>query len=245
MTSTRHLPDSPGNWKESSVTALLDVASSSLSSSLAEMNIRGRVIRKKRAVGLIPLPGSTIPRESLDECVLRVQSALHQGSESFEGLPYCAFNGGRDAWVDVGNKRVGVSVLQAYLGLPAAECLHVGDQFLNTGNDYAARGCSPCAWITSPDETGYILRKILKYAGDIDVDPRPAEGDGRGGHKKVPSLEDMTRRSSLDATDPSVTADVATTPRSKEPGKVRMVVDVYTGEMLQAGVGSEKKKQKT
>ena len=112
----------------------------------------------------------------------------------------------------------------------------MGDQFLNTGNDYAARGCSPCAWITSPDETGYILRKILKYAGGIDVDPTDEGADETGAKPKVPSPTDMTRRSSLDATDPSVTTGV---------GSVRMVMDVYTGEFVQAGGGSGKKKQKT
>jgi hypothetical protein len=86
-------------------------------------------------------------------------------------LPYCVFNGGTDAWLDVGNKSVGVAALQAYLEVPAyymyiiicimykthllyakipikpmyipikptylqvpaANCLHVGDQFTNTG----------------------------------------------------------------------------------------------------------------
>lgn len=38
-------------------------------------------------------------------------------------------------------------VLQSYLGVPAVETLHIGDQFLNTGNDYAARDVSPCIWI--------------------------------------------------------------------------------------------------
>lgn len=48
-------------------------------------------------------------------------------------LPFCAFNGGRDAWVDVGNKRIGVEAMQIFLGLPPHKCLHVGDQFLKVG----------------------------------------------------------------------------------------------------------------
>jgi hypothetical protein len=67
--------------------------------------------------------------------------------------------------VDCGNKRVGVAILQSYLGVPNEETLHVGDQFLNTGNDFAARETSPCVWITSPDETTYILKSILRLAG--------------------------------------------------------------------------------
>ena len=77
-------------------------------------------------------------------------------------LPFCVFNGGKDAWLDVGNKKVGVEALQAYFGLNNDQCLHVGDQFLNTGNDLAARETCPCIWITSPRETEKILEHILK-----------------------------------------------------------------------------------
>ena len=59
-------------------------------------------------------------------------------------LHWCAFNGGLDAWVDVGNKAIGVEALQAYLDLEPSQGLHIGDQFLRTGNDVAARRCSPC-----------------------------------------------------------------------------------------------------
>lgn len=80
-------------------------------------------------------------------------------------LPICVFNGGRDAWLDVGNKKVGVEALQAFFGLDNHNCLHVGDQFLNTGNDLAARETCPCIWITSPRETEKILEHILKVMG--------------------------------------------------------------------------------
>ena len=181
LTSTKHLIESPANWSESSVTRLLDVAEESLKESVEQQNLRGRVIRKRRAVGLIPDPmGSSMSRESLDETVLRVQSVLYENSVSFRNLPYCAFNGGTDAWVDVGNKRVGVSVLQAYLGLQPKHCLHVGDQFLNTGNDFAARDCAPCTWITSPEETTFILKRLLAFGGGIDIDEE-LEKDGKTG----------------------------------------------------------------
>ena len=85
--------------------------------------MRARIIRKKRSVGLIPKEDEKLPREALDEAVLRIQTEL---DEAKVVLPFCAFNGGRDAWVDVGNKRVGVQVLQSYLGIPPEETLHVG-----------------------------------------------------------------------------------------------------------------------
>jgi IMP and pyridine-specific 5'-nucleotidase len=36
-------------------------------------------------------------------------------------------------WVDVGNKLIGVQVMQKWLGAGPGETLHVGDQFLGTG----------------------------------------------------------------------------------------------------------------
>lgn len=68
-----------------------------------------------------------IKREALDELVLRVTEALRSHSPRIT-LPYCVFNGGTDAWLDIGNKSVGVAALQAYLNIPAANSLHVGDQ---------------------------------------------------------------------------------------------------------------------
>ena len=65
------------------------------------------------------------------QLVLRAQEALTSGGAR---LPYCAFNGGSDAWVDVGNKRVGVTGLQRFLNAKPGACPHVGDQFLSTGN---------------------------------------------------------------------------------------------------------------
>ena len=100
-------------------------------------------------------------REALDELVLRVMESIRSVNPPVT-LPFCVFNGGKDAWLDVGNKKVGVEALQAYFGLNNDQCLHVGDQFLNTGNDLAARETCPCIWITSPRETEKILEHILK-----------------------------------------------------------------------------------
>lgn len=45
-------------------------------------------------------------------------------------LPFCAFNGGSDAWFDSGNKLIGVQILQNYLNTLPEETLHVGDQVI-------------------------------------------------------------------------------------------------------------------
>jgi IMP and pyridine-specific 5'-nucleotidase len=127
LTATKFLQDSPGNWSESDVQDLLDVAEAAASESLQDQAMRGRIIRKKRSVGLVPCSDQQIPREALDETVLRCQRQLqtmHNGSGP--RIPFCAFNGGRDIWVDVGNKRVGVEVLGAYMGVDPKETLHIG-----------------------------------------------------------------------------------------------------------------------
>ena len=70
-----------------------------------------------------------VKREALDELVLRVMDALRMHTPRIS-LPYCVFNGGTDAWLDIGNKRVGVEALQAFFKIPQANCLHVGDQVM-------------------------------------------------------------------------------------------------------------------
>lgn len=215
ITSTQHSPETPGNWDESSVQSLLDVAEATMKASLEEQNLRARLIRKKRAVGMIPKPKERIPREALDETVLRTQAELDRHAAI--DLPFCAFNGGRDAWVDVGNKRVGVQVLQSYLGVLPVETLHIGDQFLNTGNDYAARDVCPCVWITSPEETMYILKSILRLAGlssdgSIEVDEPEKQNDSskeKDKGDKAINFDELERRTSM-----------------------VQLMDVFTGEMI-------------
>ncbi len=231
MTSTRYLGlDSPANWPEADCTEILDLAEKSFKTSMEDQNLRARFIRKKRSVGLVPCGGDAppIPREALDETVLRVQDDLDKMMRSTQvktPLPYCAFNGGRDVWVDVGNKRVGVQILQSYLGVPAEETLHIGDQFLNTGNDYAARQTCPCIWITSPDETTYILKSILRLAGivpthhehkdsDVFLESSAAAVESKGSNVDFAELE---RRTSVVATMDVFTGELITKPATLIP----------------------------
>ena len=219
MISTKYISEAPGNWCDGEVASILDMAEISFHTSLQDQNMRARIIRKKRSVGLIPQVDEKIPREALDETVLRIQTELENTKVN---LPFCAFNGGTDAWVDVGNKRVGVQVLQSYLGIPAEETLHIGDQFLNTGNDFAARSVCPCVWITSPEETTYILKSILRLAGVplmalMENTPlAAASGDEK---KEETVVIDGNRRKSQ--------VDFAEAER-----RATLKMDVYTGEYI-------------
>lgn len=120
---------------ESQIQALLSVAESHLKARVLEMGIQDRVniLRKSRAVGVNPVSSSlpvsassslsstgslarssSLNREQLDELALSVQDELHRyqmmGGSDVGSIPFCAFNGGSDVWVDIGNKLIGVKV---------------------------------------------------------------------------------------------------------------------------------------
>jgi IMP and pyridine-specific 5'-nucleotidase len=162
-------------WSDTSITALLDVAEAALRDCIKTMNLPATIMRKDRAVGIIQSdPNVRIPRESLEETVLVVQKILELsvgGTDRHNKVvPFCAFNGGRDVFVDIGDKSWGVSVCQEWFGsrnggrltpIRPEETLHVGDQFLSAGsNDFKARSVATTAWIASPAETVDLLDEL-------------------------------------------------------------------------------------
>ncbi|GAB5585968.1 IMP 5'-nucleotidase [Umbelopsis nana] len=159
-------PEQVRSWSQNTdeINALLDVAQANIEKCVQDMNLPAMVIRKAKAVGLVPHSGVTILREILDEVVLSTQHHLlrYQRSPSVlkAPLPFCCFNGGSDVWVDIGNKLIGVQMLQSYLNAKPEETLHVGDQFLSTGNDYATRASCCTLWIISPQETHEALVQL-------------------------------------------------------------------------------------
>ncbi|KAH6887953.1 IMP-specific 5-nucleotidase [Thelonectria olida] len=177
------------SWSEADIANLLDVAESALQDCIKTMNLPAIIVRKDRAVGIIPkTPDVRIARESLEETVLVVQRILeltyigssHEtplnrtlaptgAATSAPGpVPFCAFNGGRDVFVDIGDKSWGVTVCQQWFGskngngaIRGENTLHVGDQFLSAGsNDFKARSVGTTAWIASPTETVELLDEL-------------------------------------------------------------------------------------
>ncbi|TVY59475.1 IMP-specific 5'-nucleotidase 1 [Lachnellula cervina] len=134
---------------------------------MANLSLPATILRKERAVGIIPsVAGYKFARESLEETVLVVQKKLEM-SEVGRMLPFCAFNGGNDVFVDIGDKSWGVLVCQEYFGgvnggrIGGERTLHVGDQFLSAGsNDFKARVVGTTAWIASPRETVELLDEL-------------------------------------------------------------------------------------
>lgn len=151
-------------WTPEAIKTLLDIAESIMVAQISIMNLHAQIIRKERGVGLVPLPGHQLCREELEEVVLNCQLGLDM-SHKADNVNFCAFNGGSDVWVDIGDKRFGVRALQKYLGdIPPSQSLHVGDQFASIGaNDYKARLASCTVWVASPQETVDILCEFIKY----------------------------------------------------------------------------------
>jgi IMP and pyridine-specific 5'-nucleotidase len=167
---------SMSTWTQEAITALLDLAEVSLRDCVKNLSLPATVLRKERAVGIIPaVPGTRFARESLEETVLVVQKKLEM-SEVGRRLPFCAFNGGNDVFVDIGDKSWGVMICQNYFGSAKSEdekhpeaairgdrTLHVGDQFLSAGsNDFKARVVGTTAWIASPTETVELLDELAE-----------------------------------------------------------------------------------
>jgi IMP and pyridine-specific 5'-nucleotidase len=135
----------PAYWDQDEVKRLLDIAEQVMNLAAKELKLRARILRKERAIGLFPggadmvkkVPvghgSKKLKQESLDEVVLRILEAIRMQQVPIS-LPFCVFNGGTDAWLDIGNKSVGVAALQGYFGLQPAQCLHVGDQVRSSHN---------------------------------------------------------------------------------------------------------------
>ncbi|RYP59776.1 hypothetical protein DL769_008394 [Monosporascus sp. CRB-8-3] len=184
----RWLTPEMSGWSDAGIKALLDVAEAALRDCVKTMNLPATVMRKDRAVGIVPHdPRVRIPRESLEETVLVVQKTLEVavgggGARDFGNrvVPFCAFNGGRDVFVDIGDKSWGVSVCQKWFAsngggdgagegrdtnaIVGEHTLHVGDQFLSAGsNDFKARSVGTTAWIASPSETVDLLDELADF----------------------------------------------------------------------------------
>lgn len=97
-------------------------------------------------------------------------STAHTGHD--DDIQVCAFNGGSDVWVDIGDKSLGVESLQIYLckdvkhhkicPIQKSESLHIGDQFASLGaNDFKARLSACTVWIANPRETVAILDDLV------------------------------------------------------------------------------------
>lgn len=162
-------------WSEPGIQSLLDAAEMAFHDCILTLHLKGAaVLRKERAVGIYTDPTKPakfkLTREQLEETVLVVQQILEAYSEDLVGkrsgplIPWTAFNGGSDVFVDIGDKSLGVQACQKWFGgIKPATTLHVGDQFLSGGgNDFKARDACCTSWIASPLETSGLLEMMIE-----------------------------------------------------------------------------------
>ena len=155
-------------WTEEDIKALLDVAEKALRECISTMDLSGQIIRKERAVGLIPTTaanGQKFSREQLEETVIMTQLVVEM-SPVAKRLPFCAFNRGNNVFVDIGDKGWGILACQRYLGgIECSKTLHVGDLFRSAGaNDFKVRFACATAWIANPGETVELLDELTFHS---------------------------------------------------------------------------------
>jgi len=153
-------------WKEEDISRMLDLADTSLREACVRHKLDVQYLRKERAVGCYPTEaGVRIAYETLEDVALTLQDVIMTHPDAPTGIPFCAFNGNRDVWVDIGDKRIGIQALQQYLKVGSKETCHLGDRFTNTGNDARARNVAMTVWVTNPLETEQYLEIFLSELG--------------------------------------------------------------------------------
>lgn len=144
------------------VDAFLDRAQKFLTDYASHLMLDVDVLRKEFAVGVLPRNGTVY--ENLEELSIGAMIELSDAE-----VPYCAFNGGNDVFVDVGNKNIGLTTLMRYLGFEGDQTLHVGDRFTSTGNDTKVRDACSILWVASPDETTFFMRLLYRDVVNMRV----------------------------------------------------------------------------
>lgn len=160
-----HLWKTPvmASWKEEDIQEMLAGARAILEEGAKRLDLNVTLINKPRSVGIIPTQPTIY--EVLEDIAISVQTQLEAK------IPFCAFNGGNDVFVDVGNKSLGLQSLMSYLGTKPAETLHVGDRFTLSGNDSATRDICAVLWVANPDETSFFIKLLLRDIRKRRVNP--------------------------------------------------------------------------
>ncbi|KAK9807006.1 hypothetical protein WJX72_010564 [[Myrmecia] bisecta] len=152
------------SWGEADIQAVLSEAEAVLLETALRLRLPVKVLRKPRAVGVVPTQPTIY--EVLEELAITVQNQLAGAP-----LPFCAFNGGNDVFVDIGNKSLGLEALMDYLKLSPSEVLHVGDRFTASGNDSATRDCCSILWVANPEETDFFIKLLLQDIRHLKAQP--------------------------------------------------------------------------
>ncbi|CAG9464396.1 unnamed protein product [Pedinophyceae sp. YPF-701] len=143
-------------WSEDGIRETLDAAQALLLETAARLRTPVQLIRKERAVGVVPSEPAVY--EVLEEMAITLQNQL----VAADGVPFCAFNGGNDVFCDIGDKSYGLRALMGYLGFGPGQVMHVGDRFTTSGNDASTRELCSILWVAAPEETAFFLSLLIE-----------------------------------------------------------------------------------
>ncbi|KAI9910806.1 hypothetical protein PsorP6_010092 [Peronosclerospora sorghi] len=147
--------------------------------------------------------------ENLEEISFTMQNELRH----FQ-VPFCAFNGGNDVWVDIGHKALGIKALQKYAfqflpkelrgsemrNIQGHECLLVGDRFTITGNYTRSRDVAATVWVSNHHKTGCVMSILLQV---IDLEHKQKRERNAEKEKKRENIGWKAEANSTYTTDPS------------------------------------------
>eukprot|EP00123_Amoebidium_parasiticum_P013581 comp22041_c3_seq1/m.32012 comp22041_c3_seq1/g.32012 ORF comp22041_c3_seq1/g.32012 comp22041_c3_seq1/m.32012 type:complete len:499 (-) comp22041_c3_seq1:163-1659(-) len=153
-------------WTPDIVDLLLTCAEKSLSDAVRRLELPVRVVRKERSVGAVRLSDKAdIAKETFDEVAWRVKDAIDRAKIP---VAFSVTSGGKDVWVDVGNKPLGIQMLENYTGSSPATTLHFGDLFAADATSCERITCCT-AWVQSTSETDDLLGILLAAMAGRDV----------------------------------------------------------------------------
>lgn len=214
-------------WPKEEVEALLDAAQKVLEDTLQALHLPAQILRKERAIGIINTSDKRLLYENLEEISLTLQHELRHFR-----VPFCAFNGGNDVWVDIGHKALGILALQKYVfrflpkevrdsdelrNIQGQECLHVGDRFTRTGNDTRSRDAATTIWVSNPQETVHIMSKLLQTIDLVRQHKRERREEREKEKKEKKAMAKALAAASAPSDDGSdVTADTSDTNASSD-----------------------------
>ena len=103
-------------WTDSDIEILLNVAEKALRGCISTLELAADVIRKERAVGIVPRSGpeaQKFTREQLEETVLVTQQVVEMSPAS-KSLPFCVFNGAFSTYYSLHNLANQLQVVMMY-----------------------------------------------------------------------------------------------------------------------------------
>eukprot|EP00884_Botryococcus_braunii_P003359 jgi/Botrbrau1/13023/Bobra.0389s0016.1 len=144
-------------WQPGDIQGVLNSAQALLLESAARLRVPVQVVRKERAVGVVPLAPTVY--EVLEEMAITVQEQLYDTP-----VPFLRFQWRQRRLCGHREQVSGLGGPQAMPGPSLSsvmQVLHVGDRFTKSGNDATTRDCCSILWVANAEETSFFINMLL------------------------------------------------------------------------------------